>query len=236
MQNTDIKVKINKDLIFLDFENIFENHDIYNVRFLIDLENGKLSMEQIKLWIEQQFYFSTQFPRCIAALYSNIDDYNISKLLMSFLEVEHWGSKNSSAHWKLYRKVLEYFGLEINILNSTKPLKETHEYLEYRLYVCTNLSVEEGLGALGYAHEFVNKKIFESYLKGVSKIPNINDDALLYFKAHVEDEPEDYQIFKNMITAHCNSLESFDLVKKGALDVLEKRMIFFNKFYMRISE
>jgi len=209
--------------------------EILNHPFLIKLQSGGYDKEQIKLWVSQQFYFSNQFPRCLGALWCRISDYQISLPLMKFLAVEHWGSEETGAHWKQYRKVLDYFGLSINELKSVPAFDETKEYLDYRFNVCLNNTVEEVLGFMGFAHELVNEKIFASYYHGVKTIEGIPDSALTYFKSHIEDEPEDYQIFKNIILSFVKSDESLQLVEKGAIQTLERRIIFFDHMKNRLD-
>lgn len=221
--------------ILREIEDYFIEHEILMSPFLEKLRNGKLVEEQIKLWISQQFYFSMQFPRCIAALYSRIEDFAVSKPLMNFLNIEHWGSENNSAHWKMFKIVLEYFGLDLEKLKETVPFKETQTYLDYRLKLCLNSTIEEGLGALGFGHEFINEKIFESYLMGIKQLKTVPEEVLCYFKAHVEDEPEDYQVFKNIIISYCNTFDSFELIKKGADDVVRERTHFFKNILRRLD-
>lgn len=235
MNQIQTKLSLSHKLSLLNnLENYFRNHTILTCPFLKNLENGKLCREQIKLWISQQFYFSTHFPRCIAALYSRIEDFTISKPLINFLNIEHWGSNNNTAHWKMFKMVLDFFELDIEKLKVKDPTIETKIYLDYRLNLCLNAPVEESLGALGFGHEFINEKIFASYLKGMSQIENIPENVLLYFKAHVEDEPEDYRIFKDIIVSYCNSIQSLEMVKKGAEDVIQMRINFFEGILKRI--
>ena len=216
-------------------ENEVRSSNILHHPFLIKLQSGGYRKEQIKLWASQQFYFSNQFPRCLGALWCRISDYQISLPLMKFLAVEHWGSEESAAHWKQYRQILDYFGLTINDLKNVPAFDETREYLDYRFDVCLNQTVEEGLGCMGFAHELVNEKIFSYYYEGVKTIQGVPDTALEYFKSHVEDEPEDYQIFKNIILSFIKSEYGLELVAKGALNTLDKRILFFDKIKQRLD-
>lgn len=216
-------------------EEEIKSNRILNHPFLVKLQSGGYNKEQIKLWVSQQFYFSNQFPRCLGALWCRISDYQISLPLMKFLAVEHWGSEESHAHWKQYRQVLDYFGLSISDLKSVPAFEETKYYLDYRFDVCLNKTVEEGLGCMGFAHELVNEKIFTSYYHGVKTIKDVSESTLQYFKSHMEDEPEDYQIFKNIILSFVKSEERMSLVEKGAIQTLEKRIIFFDRIKSRLD-
>jgi pyrroloquinoline-quinone synthase len=231
MVSTDSMLTSSTDIseMLATLEHDMAAHPILTHPFLIRLSDGCLSRDQIRAWIGQQFHFSRQFPRCLACLYARIDDFEVSAPLMSFLAVEHWGSSEAGAHWQMFKQVIEFFGYDLRDLKAEQPFPETTEYLAYRLNLCATGTVEEGLGALGFGHEFVNAFIFASYLKGVKQVPGIGDDTLQYFKAHVDDEPEDYQVFKRMTLATVKDAGGVALVRKGAEDVLRARTIFFDR-------
>lgn len=210
-------------------------HPILKHPFLESLSSGEFDKSQVALWVGQQYYFSVQFPRCLAALYARIDDFQSSKPLADFLGVEHWGSESAGAHWKQFRKTLDFFGLRIDDLRRTAPFPETRDYLNFRLNLCLGRTLEEGLGAIGFGHELVNERIFHAYFEGISKIAGITEDAMTYFRVHVQDEPEDYQVFKGLILRHAKNQSSFELVRKGALDVLEARYSFFDSIHKHLS-
>lgn len=214
--------------ILKEFEAEFLRHPILTHPFLRRLSAGGFTKEQVKVWVSQQFYFSTQFPRCLAALYARIEDFHASKPLVDFLSVEHWGSKSKGAHWKQFRKALSYFDLQIDDLMVTQPFPETSEYLNFRLNLCLHRTVEEGIGAIGFGHELVNERIFESYYKGISHITDIPEDVLTYFKVHVQDEPDDFQVFKQLMLACAENRSAFESIRKGAQDVLKARCNFFD--------
>lgn len=209
-------------------------HPIVAHPFLTALKSGGVTPEGVRLWVAQQFYFSTQFPRCLAALFSRVDDYDASKLLIPFLNVEHWGSSSQGAHWRQFVKVLEFFGLDAARLRQEEAFAETRQYLDYRLRVCINATIEEGLGTLGFAHELINERIFAAYLAGMETMPGVTGDALSYFKAHVADEPGDYLLFREMTLKIARSSQATSLVRKGALATLAARSRFFDRTLERI--
>ncbi len=210
-------------------------HPIMHHPFLTALKSGEIMPEGIRLWVTQQFYFSTQFPRCLAALFSRMEDYDASKLLIAFLNIEHWGSSSQGAHWRQFIKVLNFFGLDAASQQKEEPFAETSQYLSYRLRVCLNATIEEGLGCMGFAHELVNQQIFAAYLAGMETIPGVTDDALSYFKAHVADEPADYLTFREIMQKIARTSRAIALVRKGALATLAARSVFFDRTLERIG-
>ena len=211
-------------------------HPILTCRFLETIAQGSFSDEEIKLWVTQQYYFSSQFPRCLAALYARIEDYEISRPLMTnFLAVEHWGTEHEGAHWKLYQKVLSFFGLSASELKEQKPLEETEKYLKFRMQVCLTGTPEEALGNMAFAHEFVNSKIFDFYYKGIRKVRGMTDNVAEYFKVHVTDDVGDYEVLRDIIVRGYNTPASMELVKKGALAVLDARLEYFDNLFKRFK-
>ncbi|MCI0420474.1 MAG: iron-containing redox enzyme family protein [Acidobacteria bacterium] len=210
-------------------------HPILQHPFLNVLRAGKVTPQGIRLWITQQFYFSTQFPRCLAALFARIEDYEASRLLIPLLNVEHWGSPSESSHWRQFVKVLRFFSLDPTKLKGEQAFPETREYLAYRLRICTEASVEEGLGTLGFAHEPVNEGIFAAYLAGMENIPAVTEEALSYFKAHVADEPGDYLLFREITLKIAQTSQALSRVRKGALATLAARSRFFDRMLKRVA-
>lgn len=210
-------------------------HPIIRHPFLMALRSGVFTRDQLRLWITQQYFFSSQFPRCLAALYARIEDPFASRPLMRFLSVEHWGSQATGAHWQQYVAVLDWFGLSLTDLNSRAALPETVEYLSYRLDLCLTAPIEEALGAIGFGHELVNCDIFEAYLRGVEQLPDVPTHALKYFESHVADEPEDFEIFARLIIAVATSPDQLESVRRGALRVLDARMTFFDRIHERVG-
>jgi len=211
------------------------SHQIVRHPFLTALVSGRVTTDGIRLWVTQQFYFSTQFPRCLGALFSRIEDYEASKLLVPFLNVEHWGSSSDGAHWKKFVKVLEFFDLDPAVLKNAEAFPETRRYLNYRLRVCANATVEQGLGTIGFAHELINESIFAAYLAGMKTIPGIGGEALAYFRAHVADEPGDYLLFREITLKIAQTSRAVSLVRKGALSTLTARSRFFDCIMNRIA-
>src|SRR6266849_920473 len=216
-------------------EGEFQQHPILRHEFLEALRAGLLSKEQVRIWVAQQYWFSRQFPRCLAALYARIDDFEASRPLVDFLNVEHWGSGSPGAHWILFRDVLSFFDLNFEEMSWSQPLPETSEYLNLRLNMCLRKTPEEALGVVAFGHEFVNCSIFEAYLGGMERLPDITDRALSYFRAHVAEEPNDYRLLREIMISTCQTPASWRLVKIGAHDVLSERSVFFDRIFARIG-
>ena len=167
--------RFDKSARIAEIEQEISAHSILSHPFLEGLRNGQFSKPQIAEWISQQYYFSNQFPRCLAALYARIEDTAVSLPLMRFLSIEHWGSRENSAHWKQFIETLRYFDQDVQ---KSDQHEETKEYLDYRLLICLSKPLEEGLGAVALGHEFVNVHIFEAYLRGMEKLPDVPAGAL----------------------------------------------------------
>lgn|GEM_PF-2398100 len=202
-------------------------HAILNHPFLDSLRAGRLGRSEFQAWLSEQFFFSRQFPRCLAALFARIEDDRVAGPLVPFIATEGWGSAHPSAHWRLFETTLAAFGLTFGELRAARPHPATERYLAFRLDLCLTGSVAEGLGAIAYGHELVNEQIFAAYLKGLRALHDVSPDAQKYFVAHVEDEPEDFRVLVGVIEMFCKTDAELSSVERGARATLEARSRFF---------
>ncbi len=220
-----------KSLVVLEME--IKNHPILNHPFYELFKAGKINNEQLKIFTEQQYHFSVSFPRCIAAVYSAIPNYAISrKLIDHFLIVEGWGSNISEAHSNLFRKWMEYMSLsEENCIEGLLP--ETIIFNKNRIRLCKDNNYFVGLGALAFGHELLNQGIFSIYYEGLQR-KNIPKEALSYFSAHTRDEIEDYNVLKDMILQTAKEKEDFSNVRFGATKIIINRERFLDSLMRRM--
>ena len=216
-------------------ERSFEAHRILRHPFLENLRQKRFTRRQIAIWVSQQFWFSRQFPRCLAALYARIDDWEASRPIVGMLGIEHWGAPRPDAHWAQFADVLPFFGLSLDGLARSAPLPETAQYLDTRLAMCLRATPEEALGVVAFAHELVNTQIFAAYLEGVRRLPEVPGPALAYFESHVRDESEDYAILRRIMQRLCVTPGSRRLLEKGGLEALEARCAFFDRIQERVQ-
>ena len=210
-------------------------HRLLRHPFLQGLKDAAFSRRQLSIWVGQQFYFSSQFPRCLASLYARLEDFEGSRPLMDFLWIEHWGSTCDGAHWRMFREVMSFFGYEIGTLKGRRPFEETSIFLDHRLNICLRGRIEEGLGAIAYGHELVNEEVFRAYLRGVEGLGDVPERALEYFRAHVEQEEEDYALLRSVIASVCRNVSQVELVASGTLEILEARAVFFDRLLERLD-
>lgn len=210
-----------------------QQHKIYETKFLQNFENGAYNKEQIIMFLKEQFWISRQFPQCLAILYGRIEgpeDVEIAFPLMHFLAVEHHGSTEARAHWKLLYKTLLAFNISPGALKKEKPSPATQRFLKRRRNFCLNKSVEEVLGGFTFAHELANEKIFQSWLSGIRKINDVPIKAYDYFETQVEDEPQDYIILKDICVRVVEQHKGrWSKILEGADTMLRMRLKYFEE-------
>lgn len=216
-------------------ESACQARGLLNSEFFKALKGGKFADEQIKMFISQQFYISRQFPKCLAALYAQLPDVEISQVVVSeFLSIEHWGSSRKGSHSAMFKKTLQFFDLNIDDLKKKKPTPATQSFLEERMKFFLKYSSDSParvLGAMAFGHEFVNGEIFKAYYEAVSKVEGITPEALEYFEAHTRDEDADYKLLKTIVLEMCVDINVAKIIQDGAMEMLNIRDRFFIGIY-----
>ena len=216
-------------------KNIVMTHPVTKHQFLLDFANGKLTRRQVIIWFEQQFYFSISLPSAFAALYARVPDkfWQTKQSLVSLLEVEAWGTNHSAAHSNYFKEVASFLGIDLEKLTAHEPKQYTKEYVDARFDLCLNPQhkIASGLASVALGNEFLNLTIFSAYRKGLHNIPGLEECPVGYFEAHLRDEEADFQVFQSLFDVVAQDEADIEDAKQCLVDLLDKRVVFFNMLY-----
>lgn len=213
-------------------------HPVIHHPFLEAFREGKLSVAQVKAWVEQQFYFSISLPSVFAALYARIPNqfWAEKRALVDLIKVEAWGSEDSH-HSQHFKELCNFLKIDLQQLTKQAPKPYTKDYLDYRLQLCLDpqRSLSDGLASIAIGNELLNLFLFKAYRQGIQKISGLEHCPTGYFEVHLADEHKDYMVFSQLF--ELISQAEMDLVSaKLALEqLLDQRVKFFDALYQDIS-
>jgi pyrroloquinoline quinone (PQQ) biosynthesis protein C len=95
------------------------------------------------------------FPRFLAAVLANVEDWRDRMELVENLYEEHGALQPSRVHEVTYRGFLETLGLDARAIDAHSPSLGVVVYRRAVLDLCRNGRVAESLGALGVIEEIV---------------------------------------------------------------------------------
>lgn len=115
---------------------------------------AELSKEQVRHWIEQQFYLTGRVHDLFGPLYTKCDDDKIRAGMVENLIEEETGKMSGTApHPELYLRLGEALGSTRETMRTIKPLPEALALRTYWVWAVKELPLIEGVAAISIAGE-----------------------------------------------------------------------------------
>ena len=115
---------------------------------------AELSKEQVRYWIEQQFYLTGKVQDLIGPLYVNCPDVEARMRILDNLVEEETGKMSGSApHPELYIRLGTALGSSRETMLNIRPLPESVALRTWWIWVVANRPFIEGLAAVSIAGE-----------------------------------------------------------------------------------
>lgn len=115
---------------------------------------AELSKDQVRHWIEQQFYLTGRVHDLFGPLYTKCDDDKIRAGMVENLIEEETGKMSGTApHPELYIRLGEALGSTRDIMRNIKPLPESLALRTYWVWAVKELPLIEGVAAVSIAGE-----------------------------------------------------------------------------------
>ncbi|MCW8126107.1 TenA family transcriptional regulator [Microbulbifer halophilus] len=194
--------------------------------FLVRCRRGEVKLEELKLFLVQQGFYSTYFTRYLCAMMANLPG-NDEVLALADNLFEELGLEPDSPqpHHLIYREMLQHFGLN---LAGAEPLAGTRHLIERMFHHCRALSPSAGLGALCLGAEALVPDLYTDLVAGFRSC-GIEDRAIEFFLLHIEcDDGHAETIRDIMVDIASADSKQIDIMLDAGRDIVEARMHFFD--------
>ncbi len=205
-------------------------HPAMTHSFLKKFGDGKIKPEAGKVFAEQYYQYSKHFSRYLAAVISIIPDEAARQPLIKNLYEEYGGRAEEGKemdiellHANIFRKFCKSAGAN---LETAKPFPETSLFVE-RYFHLHELHFVEALGALGPGTEYIVPYIYKPVYEGLKK-KGFKEDDLLFFSAHINLDVEHGENIWDSIEPYTKTPENQELVRKGAIYILDARKVLWD--------
>ncbi|MBI4173693.1 MAG: CADD family putative folate metabolism protein [Candidatus Aenigmarchaeota archaeon] len=158
--------------------------------------DGKLTIDDLKIYSKQYHKFVAAFPRFVAAVYSNCHDAATRRMILGNLNEEELG--DGTPHEELWLEFCQSLGLSRQEVLESGMAPETEQSLK----TLDNLSrsgLAEGAAAL-LAYESQIPDVAKSKLDGLEKFYGIRGKGLEFFTTHMEVDIEHQKVWKAIIS------------------------------------
>lgn len=150
--------------------------------FYKDWSEGKLTLDDLRVYARQYFHHVAAFPRYLSATHSRCEDLSKRQILLENLVDEEQGERN---HPELWLRFAEAVGCTREEVRDARLFPET-KALVNTFFRLSSSSFEEGVGAL-FAYEQQVPEVAKSKIEGLDRCYGIRDErALDFFTTHLK--------------------------------------------------
>ncbi len=133
---------------------VAERRAFWDHPFIRKFRQGELSKEQVRHWIEQQFYLTGRVHDLIGPLYVHCDDAKVRVEILNNLIEEETGKMSGSApHPELYIRLGEALGSTRQRMLNIRALPESVALRTWWIWLVDNRPFVEGLASVSIAGE-----------------------------------------------------------------------------------
>lgn len=172
--------------------------------FYQDWKDGKLSLDDLRLYAGQYYHFEDNFPRYLSAVHSCCPDRQVRRNILDNLWDEEHGDSNHRSQWLDFCAGLGMTpeeALTAPVHPKTQRLLDTYET------ICFSGSFVDGLSAI-YAYESQVPDIAVEKLAGLRDRYGIVDEAALsFFQVHSHLDKEHSQVEAEAISQHTRTYQ-----------------------------
>ena len=181
------------------------HRDIVNHPAVDDIAAGKLSREQVKSMVAQQYLFTRTVPKLLCLRFSQVTDKAVLARLQGVMDEELAGKQTGTDdHVKLHQRLAIGLGMTLEELESTPPNPETRAVVYWQELAIRSRPWFLAMGMkYGDEGQFAGAcvRIAPALLKHYGVTP---EDAV-FFSAHIEADADHRDFFHNIIREYAGT-------------------------------
>lgn len=193
--------------------------------FLTRCRTGEITMDELRSFLAQQYFYSRHFTRYLCALLSNIlDEKDRLALTDNLIDETGLGIDKGIPHSVLYRQMLERLGVNPQ---RHSVLPETQALIDTMFESCRNSNPVIGLGALCLGAEAIVSHLYAQIVQGF-RAHGITENNLDFFHIHIACDDEHAETMREIILRGLTTQEQKLALKCAAQRAIAARARFFS--------
>jgi pyrroloquinoline-quinone synthase len=159
--------------------------------FIQKFRRAELSKDQIRHWIEQQFYLTGRVHDLIGPLYVHCEDAKVrTEILNNLIEEETDKMSGSAPHPELYIRLGEALGSTRERMVNIQPLPEAVAMRTYWMWLVDHRPFLEGLASVSVAGEAQVPGAAEEFARILEQKYGLTHEQSAFWWVHEEADRE----------------------------------------------
>jgi pyrroloquinoline-quinone synthase len=163
-------------------------------------------------------------------------DENIQFVLSEILHDEYGLGKIEYSHMEQYRKFMYALEFERKEIDKQIIIPELQMYINTMMRLTQSENWLTAVAAVGVASEHTIPKYYKLLLKGLRKIPEMNDNALELFIGHIELDLEHSKLIEDALLPYLDNKHNQDKFSEGLKINMDARRVFHAGLHREIFQ
>ena len=180
------------------------------------IEEGRLPLEDLRVFASQFFLQVVEFPRAVSALHSRCSDRaERIALAESVYEEETGRLSGTKPHPALFLDFCEAIGLDRSAVPGTEPFPATASLIHWFGYATRILSFLEGVAAIQVAAEGQVVGAFGPFARGLQEHYDLSEEAVAFWDVHEMADAEHSDVGDSIVVRGSGSDAQRDRVRRA---------------------
>jgi len=181
------------------------HRDIVNHPVVDDMAAGRLSLEQVRNVVAQQYLFTRTVPRLLCLRYSQVTDTEVLAKLQGVMEEELSGKQTGTDdHVRLHQRLAIGLGMTLEELENTPPNPETRAVVYWQELAIRSRPWFLAIG-MKYGDEGQFGAACVRIAPALRKHYGVRAEDAVFFSAHVEADADHSLFFQNIIRKYAST-------------------------------
>jgi pyrroloquinoline-quinone synthase len=167
-----------------------------------DILAGRLSREQLKSWVAQQYLFSRTVPKLLALRYAQVTDPAVLAHLRHVMDEELAGKQTGTDHHvRLHLRAALGLGMTEAELEQTRPYPETRALVYWQELVIRSRAWFLALG-MKYGDEGQFGPVAARLAVGLRERYGLSAEDVVFYSAHEEADAEHGGFYREIVRTY----------------------------------
>jgi pyrroloquinoline quinone (PQQ) biosynthesis protein C len=200
-----------------------EGHSLFSHVFFEAFGQGRLILEQIKVWAKQRLFSSQRFPCFLGAFISHVVDVDVRSAYVKQIYEEHGNLNPEKVHSRQLTRLIFALGVSRQELDKGEMLAGTQRFVDTYMDISREGDLLKCMGMYALGSEPVIAMEMVLCLRGLGTIPWLKPEDVIYFSDHAYHDYRHTAELTDILLPYLKSDADRERAWKGMVEILDAR-------------
>jgi len=213
-----------------------ESHPLFVHPFFGAFSEGRLNLDQVRLWAKQRLFSSQRFPCFLAAFVSHIEeDVDLRAAYVKQIYEEHGNLDPPKVHSRQLTRLILALGVSRDELCREQMLAGTKRFVDTYMRVSREGDLLKCMGMYALGSEPVIAMEMVLCLRGLQTISWLKSEDMIYFTDHAYHDYRHTAELTDVLLPFLRSDADRERAWKGIVEIIDARKALYDGVAERIG-